>query len=79
MLTRTHHSKISPVQHVTQSLSSVPLDNPLSSAKSCEIIHVLCQLLNRIFQRDIPPVHYVDTIRHGVCDVLLHETPKTCK
>lgn len=76
--TYTYNSQVPPVQHVAESLRSVPLNDALPPVESRKLEHVLRQLLHAVLQPDVPPVYYVDTIRHRIRYVFLHETPKTC-
>ncbi|KAJ8984137.1 hypothetical protein NQ317_017787 [Molorchus minor] len=72
----THDSQVSPIQHVAQALRSVPLDDPLPSVQPGKLVHVLRQLPDAVFQRDKTAVHDVDTVRHRISNVFLHETAK---
>lgn len=59
--TETNPSKVSPVQQVGQSLSSVPLDDPLAPGLLAKAKHELGQLVAGLLWGFEPAVHNVDT------------------
>lgn len=69
--------QIPPIQQITQPFRSIPLYNPLATCQPRKIIHILRQLSNWILQWDKTTIHNVNTIRHGIGNVLLHETTET--
>lgn len=69
----SYDSQVSPVQQVTQSFCSVPLNDALTSVQFREIVHVLSELLNGVLEPDVSTINDVDSVRLRVSDVFLHE------
>lgn len=72
-----YDAEIPPVEKITETFCTVPLDDALPTTESREIEHVLRELLHAVLQADETPVDDVDAVAHRVGYVLLHEAPET--
>lgn len=57
----SYPAKVSPVQEITQSLSAVPLDDPLAPALLAELKQEGCELVAGLVNTPKPPVQDVNT------------------
>lgn len=72
-----YNAKISPIEKVTQTLRTVPLNNALPATEPREVEHVLRELLHAVLQTNEASVDDVNTVTHRVGYVFLHEAAET--
>lgn len=72
----THNSQISPIQKITESFSSVALNDTLTTIQLGEVEHVLSELLNGILQSDESSIDDINSVRLRIGYVLVHEATK---
>lgn len=65
----SHPAKVSPVQEFTQTLSPVPLDDPLAPALLAELEQEGRELVTGLVDPPIPPVQDVNTCKKKQRDV----------
>lgn len=68
----THPAKVSPVQEFAQTLSSVPLDDPLAPALLAELKQERSELVTRLVHPSKPPVQDVNTCRNKQQQLSIH-------
>ncbi len=59
----SHPAEVSPVQQFAQTLSPVPLDDPLAPALLAELKQEGCELVTRLVDPSKPPVQDVNTCK----------------